>query len=144
MLETVDLSLSLLLLSSLLLRSRHDIHHEYSCVPAHPVLILAPQLQPHTQFTAADTFQSRLLSPGTSCLLCDALEFSRPFRNHSLVASVRLGHNISNKGISRHHQLTSCTSPASRCLYSLASVRVRSRSVPCNMVYLRNKRSQQV
>jgi hypothetical protein len=65
MLETVDLSLSLLLLSSLPFPSCHDVHHEYSCVPAHPVSILALQLQPHSQFTAADTFQSRLpLSPG--------------------------------------------------------------------------------
>jgi hypothetical protein len=97
--------LSLCFSSSLPFRYRHNIHHEYSCVPAHRVLRLAQQLQPHTQSQAPIHFESGL-SPGTSCLLCDALEFSRPFASHSLVAKCPSWTHHLNKGISRH-QLTS-------------------------------------
>lgn len=61
-----------------------------------------------TASTGADTVPIKT-SPGTSCLLCDALEFSRPFEtNLSSQVSV-LDTPALHQGISRH-QLTSRTS----------------------------------
>jgi hypothetical protein len=72
--------LSLCFSSSLPFRYRHNIHHEYSCVPAHPVSRLAQQLQPHTQCQAPIDIESGLPRARHVCFVtrCNSLALSNP------------------------------------------------------------------